>query len=78
MTDVRHVLGLRKNLISLGTLASIRCYFSSKGRVLRVTKGSLVVIKEKKIDSLYVLKGSTVIGSAAVVSLMSGVDTTRL
>ena len=55
LTNIRHVLGLRKNLISFGTLDSIGCNFSGESGVLRVTKGFLVVMKGKKIDNLYVL-----------------------
>ena len=55
LTDVRHVPGLRKNLIFLGTLDSIWYNFLGEGGVLRVTKGSFMVMQGKKIDNLYVL-----------------------
>ena len=46
------------------TLTTI--FFSAEGRVLRVSKSSLVVMKGKKVDTLYILQGSTVTGDAAV------------
>lgn len=45
LTDVRHVPDLRMNLISLGTLASIGCKYSGEGNTLKITKGSLVVMR---------------------------------
>jgi hypothetical protein len=50
-----------------------------KGGVIRVCKGSLVVMKGNKVDGLYLLQGSVIIGSAAVSSSNdSDSDTTRL
>jgi hypothetical protein len=50
-----------------------------KGGVIRVCKGSLVVMKGNKVDGLYLLQGSVIIGSAAVSSSDdSDSDTTRL
>ena len=40
---------------------------------MRVSKGSFVVIKEKKVTTLYILQGSTVI-SDVVVSLSEDPD----
>jgi len=46
---------------------------------LRVSKGSLVVIKGKKVNALYILQDSMVTGDAAVsMSEDSDLDTTRL
>ena len=79
LTDVRHILELKKNLISLGTLDSIGCRFSVEGGVMKVCRGSLVVMKGKKINGLYVLQGDTVIGAAGVSSSkISDSDTTQL
>ena len=58
LSNVRHVLDLKKNLISLGTLHSNGYKFSAEGGVLRVSKGFLVVMKGKKMDTLYILQGS--------------------
>ena len=79
LTDVRHVPDLKKNLISLGTLDANGCKFSAEGGVLKVSKGALVVMKARKVGSLYVLHGLTVTASVAVSSSsMSDSDVTKL
>ncbi|KAK3040256.1 hypothetical protein RJ639_028171 [Escallonia herrerae] len=79
LTNVRHVLEVRKNLISLGTLDSNSCSYQVAGGVMRIMKGALVVMKGLKQNSLYLLQGSTVTGAAAI-SSSSDVDsdTTKL
>ena len=63
----------------MGTLDSNGYKFSAEGGVLRVSKGSLVVMKEKKVNTLYILQGSTVTGDAVVsMSEDPDLDTTRL
>ena len=79
LSNVRDMPDLKKNLISLGTLNSNWYKFSAKGGVLRVNKGSLIVMKEKKVNTLYILQGSTVTGDAVVpMSEDLDLDTTRL
>ena len=79
LSDVRHVPDLKKNLISLGTLDANGCKFSAEGGVLKVSKGALVVMKARKVGSLYVLHGSIMTGSVAVSSSpMSDSDVTKL
>lgn len=69
LAKVRHVPDMKNNLISLGTLDSQGYEFSSNGGVLRVSKGSVVVIKGELIcPKLYVLQGSTVVGATSVAS----------
>nr|GEW85876.1 retrovirus-related Pol polyprotein from transposon TNT 1-94 [Tanacetum cinerariifolium] len=78
LKDVRHVLELNKNLISLRTLDSIGCDYRGRGGVLKVSKGALVVMKGKKTNGLYLLKGSTITGVAGVSSSLTNLDTTKL
>jgi hypothetical protein len=79
LTNVRHIPDLKKNLISLGTLDSLGYNYTGEGGVIRVSKGSLVIMKGNKDDGLYFLQGSTVTGSAAVSSSDDpDSDTTRL
>lgn len=48
LSGVRHVLGLRKNWISLGALNCCRCFV----RVgLKVVEGNKVVIRSQKVES---------------------------
>ena len=65
---LRHIPELRRNLISLGTLESHGCKYTGEGGVLKVSRGSLVLLKANRIGSLYVLQGATVAGSAYVAS----------
>ena len=60
LTNVWHVPDLKRNLISLSALDSFGYSFSGQSGVLKVTKGTFVVMKAEKIGKLYVLQGSTV------------------
>ena len=68
LTDVRHVLELRKNLISLGVLDFVGYKCATQGGVLKVSKGILVIMKKKRIGNLYQLEGRTKVNQAAVAS----------
>ncbi|KAH0678662.1 hypothetical protein KY284_019747 [Solanum tuberosum] len=63
ITEVRHVPDLKKNLISLGTFDKQGNKYTSEGGTMKVTKGSLVMLKAKLEDGLYTLARSTIIGS---------------
>jgi hypothetical protein len=45
LTDVRHIPNMSKNLISLGTLDDKGYKYSDGDEVLKVSKGSLIVLK---------------------------------
>ena len=45
LSNVRRVLDLRKNLISLGVLDDLGYSYSSNGGIMKITKGTLMVIK---------------------------------
>ncbi|KAE8688972.1 hypothetical protein F3Y22_tig00110945pilonHSYRG00013 [Hibiscus syriacus] len=69
LSDVRHVPDLKCNLILLSTLDTKGYKYSGEGGVLKVSKGSLVVMKaKKKNERLYVLKGFTITGDIVVAS----------
>ncbi|GKC14004.1 retrovirus-related pol polyprotein from transposon TNT 1-94 [Tanacetum coccineum] len=80
LIDVRHVPDLKKNLISLGVLDSKGFKYTSENGVLRVSKGTLVVMKATKgTSSLYTLQGEMIIGYASVSCLeKSNSDLTML
>lgn len=62
--NVRYVPRLRKNLISLGTLDEASYGYKSKKGRLRVTKGSLVVMRgDLQPSKLYKLIGTTIVGA---------------
>ncbi|XP_031387116.1 MADS-box transcription factor 14-like [Punica granatum] len=58
--DVRHVPGIRKNLISLGSLDALGYKYRGQGRVLKVSKGDLMVMSRVLRDWLYVLQATLV------------------
>ncbi|KAG8483366.1 hypothetical protein CXB51_022321 [Gossypium anomalum] len=80
LSDVRHVPELKRNLISLSTLDSKRYKYTAESGVLKISKGSLVVMKgQRKTAKLYVLQGSTITGDVAVASCsLSDDDITKL
>ena len=54
--DIRHVPDLKRNLISLNTLDAKGYNYTSKGGVLKISKGALIVMKgHQKKTMLYVL-----------------------
>ena len=53
LMEVRYVLKLKRNLISLGVLDFGAYKFIGQGGALKVSKGNLVVIKDTKIGNLY-------------------------
>ena len=51
---------LKRNLISVGALETLGLGVSIRDDVLKMTKGSMVVMKDVHRNNLYYLKGSTV------------------
>ena len=68
LTEVRHVPKLRNNLISMGVLDYVGYKFVVQGGVMKVYKGILFVMKEKRIKDLCKIDGSTEENRAAAVS----------
>ncbi|RVX11676.1 Retrovirus-related Pol polyprotein from transposon TNT 1-94 [Vitis vinifera] len=66
LCDVRHVLDLRKNLISLGTLDCNGFSYKSTSGVMKVSKGVMTVMKgQKLVGNIYKLLGTTIVGGVA-------------
>ena len=61
---VRHMPGLKENLISWQTLEGIGYQYSSEGGVLDVSKGALVVLKGEMSRGLYRLIRNVQTGGA--------------
>ena len=76
---VRHVKGLKKNLLSIGQLDDLGCKFHIEGGILKVSKGALVVMKAEKISAnLYMLLGDTLQEADASVAAASQEDSTTM
>jgi hypothetical protein len=58
LKEVRHVPYLKKNIISRDKLESEGCISIFTDKVLKVTKGSLVIEKGEKVGTLYLCIGN--------------------
>jgi len=57
LKEVRHVPDLKKNMISIGQLGGEGCVTTFIDKTWKVTKGSLVIAKGRKIGILYLCSG---------------------
>jgi len=73
LSSVSHIPDLKCNRISVLTLESNKCRYSTEGGVLKVFKSAWVLLK-----GLRIVQGCTMIDSAAVTSNLSYVNLTRL
>ena len=67
LTNVKHILELEKNLVSLGYLERSGYSFSSRARsgVLNISNGAMVVMRGRRLDNnLYRMEGSMVTGES--------------
>ena len=62
LKEMRYVPQLKRNFISVGALEALGLVISIRDGVLKMIKGSMVVMKGVRRDNLYYLKGSTVTG----------------
>ncbi|KAE8703180.1 BTB/POZ domain-containing protein [Hibiscus syriacus] len=70
--DVRHVEGLKKNLLSYGLLDNNASKIETRKGIMKVFRGALVVLKGEKIAAnLYMLKGETLLEAEASVASCS-------
>lgn len=70
--DVRHVKGLKKNLLSYGILDNSATKIETQKGVMKIFQGALVVMKGEKIAAnLYMLKGETLQEAEASVAACS-------
>ena len=65
---VRHVLELRRNLISIGMLDKQGFVPRVEGGVIKITKGSIVFMRGKLENGLYLLAGNVQKGIVAIVT----------
>ena len=62
LKKVRYVPQVKKNFISVGALESMGHAVSVRDSILKITRGSMVVVKGVRRNNLYYLMGSTVSG----------------
>jgi hypothetical protein len=68
LMDFRHVLEIKRNLISFGFLDSGGYNITCQGGALKVCKRILVVLKDTNIGKLYKLEGNTQVNESTMVS----------
>ena len=51
--EVRHVKGLKKNLLSLGQSDDLGCKTQIENGILKIVKGALVVMRQKRSLQIY-------------------------
>ncbi|KAG8479124.1 hypothetical protein CXB51_029837 [Gossypium anomalum] len=78
LSDVRYVPDLQKNLISLSILDLKGCRINIKSSDIKVSRGTLVLLKGKRTSSLYILEGSIVTGEIGRPSSVIELKSTRL
>ena len=61
LKEVRYVPQLKRGLISVGALEALGLVISVRDGVLKMIKGSMVVMKGVRRNNLYYLKGGTVV-----------------
>ena len=67
--EVRHVPKVKKNLISLETLDSNGYCYNYENGLMKVSKGTMVVMKGQKVKgNIYKLLGNTIVGGVAAVT----------
>ena len=71
MTNVRYIHELKRNMISLGMLDELGFLIKIEAGVIKVLKGSLLVMKGIKKNGIYSFLGSTVTGSTSIVAVSS-------
>ena len=81
LTEVRYILDLKKNLISVGFLESKVFRIAMENGILKVSYGAFVALRATHKRNMYFLNGITIVGGATTVSdITRGValDTTIL
>jgi len=76
LKDMRHVSGLRKKSFLVGALKAQGYKFSDTDGALKVTKGSMTVLKVERMTNLYKVIESVVIGDTFEATKKD--DSTRL
>ena len=69
LTGVKHIPSMARNLISLSTLDCDGYKYAGGNKRLKVSKGSLIVmVGDMNSAKLYILRGSTLSGTAVVIT----------
>ncbi|KAH9678577.1 hypothetical protein KPL71_025773 [Citrus sinensis] len=73
----RHILELKKNLISLGMMDQMGCSIKLESRELKILNGSTLIMKGTRNNEVYVLDGESVTGVSNAIESIE-IDKTKL
>ena len=62
LREVEYAPQLKRNIISVGALKTLGLEISVRNSIFKMTRGSMVVLKNARRNDLYYLKGSMVTG----------------
>lgn len=66
ITNVKHIPELKRDLISLSMLDKTICSIRVKSSILKVVKGSMVLMRGDMINGLYILQGTVISGDVSI------------
>lgn len=70
ISKVRYLSDLKCNLLSSGTFDKAGYSCKLENGTIKIIKGAMVKLKGKLANGLYVLEGTTILGTAALASLV--------
>jgi len=70
LKNVMYVLELKQNLISINMFDSLGYCTRIEHGVCKISHGALITVKESKMNGLYILDGSIVIGNASMAGVV--------
>lgn len=77
LQNVRYVFDLKGNLISIGTLDVNWCIVKIDMKIMKFTKGAMIIMKYSMMNGLYILYGETSMESIANI-ITNDVNNTKL
>ena len=78
LKNVRHIPGMKKNLISLSTLDKEGLKYTGSGGVVKISKSSFVcLLGDLNASNLYVLRGSNVHGSVSTAAAVNNSEPSK-
>ena len=78
LKNVRHILGMKRNLISLSTFDKEGLKYTGSGGVVKISKSSFVcLLGDLNASNLYVLRGSNVHGSVSTAAAVNNSEPSK-
>lgn len=68
LKQARYVLNLKRNLISLGMLDQMGCSVRIESGVMKIVKGTMVIMKGNRKNGMFILDGEVVNSEVGITS----------